>query len=286
MHLSPSWRSGPGRRGGFTLLELLVVIGLIGVLVSLLAAGVFKIIPVWTARTTAANLQKMDSALLAQWSIVNELAKDEYRVNTPQSLQGVSPSTLLQTAGGNPDVARNLWIQLRQQQEFPMNFVEATSPILVYYDPTRASPLSPIVIEYQGGVPAPVPPLSAQAQLMFTLKPKTTYVSQVTKMQLPPYVWQYPPDPRESSACLLIALGETRKGKTASLDTAIGKTSLITINNAPVFVDGWNFPVTFFRSGPTNGSPEIISSGPNGTFENGDGDDLSSVRTRSSTKGD
>jgi prepilin-type N-terminal cleavage/methylation domain-containing protein len=283
MHLSPSWRSGPGRRGGFTLLELLVVIGLIGVLVSLLAAGVFKIIPVWTARTTAANLQKVDTALLTQWTTLAELAKDEYRVNTTQSLQGVSPSVLLQVADNNPDVARSLWVQLRQQQEFPMNFAEATSTIDVYYVAGRVP--TPVVV-LQGGGPPPVPPLPMGATPVFRLKPKTTYVTQVTKMQLPPYTWQYPPLPRESSACLLLALAETRKGKTASLDTAIGKTSLITINNAPVFVDGWNFPVTFFRSGPTNGSPEIISSGPNGTFENGDGDDLSSVRTRSSTKGD
>jgi hypothetical protein len=217
---------------------------------------------------------------------VAELAKDEFRVNTPQSLQGVQPSTLLATADNNPDTARSLWIQLRQQQEFPMNFVEATSPILVYYDSARA-PASPIVIVYQGLVPTPVPPLSASAVLKFSLPPKPTYVTQVKKM-IPPaaYPWQTPPDPRESSACLVMALSETRKGQTGNLETALGKSALISLANAPVFVDGWNNPVTFYRNGPTNGSPEIISSGQNATFEFGDNDDLSSVRTRSTSQGE
>src|SRR5262249_5249089 len=108
-------------RSGFTLIELLVVILIISILVALTASAVAQVMMSQQVRATETTLQKLASGLDQQWQAEIDQAKDEYRT-------GQVDANLATAAGGNPDVARNLWIMLRLQQEFPTTFAAARSP--------------------------------------------------------------------------------------------------------------------------------------------------------------
>lgn len=107
-----------GRRPGFTMIELLVVISIIAILGTLLAGAAFQVLAQQQKNNTETTLQKVSDAFDQQWKAVIDQAKKE----APQP--GV-----LTLAGGDENRARTMWIVLRLRQEFPVSFAEATSPI-------------------------------------------------------------------------------------------------------------------------------------------------------------
>lgn len=107
-------------RPSFTLLELLVVIGIILALVSLSVAGIMKGLNYQQRRNTETGISKLDQALQKQWLRVIDMAKNE----TPSS-------TEMTLAGGDPRRAQVIHIKLRLVQMFPATFKEATSPPLL-----------------------------------------------------------------------------------------------------------------------------------------------------------
>src|SRR5262245_17865561 len=110
-----------GRRVGFTLMELLVVVGIIVVLAALAATATFKLLDTQRQSNTEALLRKVDHGLQQMWSKVVE----EARAETP------SPSVMA-LAGGDLPRARVMWIKFRLVEAFPMSFTEIlnSDPVL------------------------------------------------------------------------------------------------------------------------------------------------------------
>lgn len=109
-------------RGGFTLIELIVVLSIILILTGLVAGGIYKVVESQKVAATEGMLIKIDNALETQWRRVVKQASD-----TPiQTIESRAP--LLATLGNNsPQVVRVLWVKVRLHQEFPeaLNQVDA-----------------------------------------------------------------------------------------------------------------------------------------------------------------
>jgi prepilin-type N-terminal cleavage/methylation domain-containing protein len=117
--------SRPSRRAGFTLIELMTVIGIIALLVALIAGGIAK---VRTGQQTAAaeqTVNKLQIALDQQWKAVLDQCKQD-RVKKTQNF-----ATLLSFCGGDADLAETLWAYMNLIREFPQTFAEATNPVKI-----------------------------------------------------------------------------------------------------------------------------------------------------------
>src|SRR5438270_662069 len=115
-----SGRTSRRRRGGFTVVELLIVVAIIAILVGLVAVAVFRVIGTRTQKNTETLLRKLDQALEQQWGEVAKAARKE----TP-------PPSVLALANGDRNRAQIIWIKLRLRQEFPMSYAEARAPWVV-----------------------------------------------------------------------------------------------------------------------------------------------------------
>jgi prepilin-type N-terminal cleavage/methylation domain-containing protein len=227
-------------RSGFTLIELLVVMLIISILVALTASAVAQVMMSQQVRATETTLQKMASGLDQQWQAVIDQAREEYRNG---QLSG-QDANLSQAAGGNADAARNLWVALRLQQEFPTTFAAARTATT--YTANNAT---------------------------VTLQPKPVYVRAVQGLS---------PDPTrptwESGVCLVMALSLARRGHTFPLEDAVGAGSIQTINGARCVVDSWGTPLAFTTGTFPNLTPDIVSAGWNRVY--GDFNDLHSTSVR------
>src|SRR5207248_9353352 len=97
---------------------------------------------------------------------------------------------LLAMANGDQKRARLIWAKIRQRQEFPMNFVEATSPI-------QDTPANGLRFIY--------------------LPPKQTYVQYLSAASGGHHTW---------AACLYMALRQVRGGRDPHLDESLTTTEL------------------------------------------------------------
>src|SRR2546430_1582449 len=105
------------RAGGFTLVELLVVIAIIAVLAALTVGAVFKVIGVQQSSNTSLTIKTVSSLLDKHWAYVISNASQQ---NVPPSVMAI--------AGYEPKRAQVIWKKLRLKQEFPMNVTEALAP--------------------------------------------------------------------------------------------------------------------------------------------------------------
>ncbi len=176
-------------RGGFTLMELMVVITIIGALMALAASAVAKYMGVQQESNTKTTLSKTQSQLTKAWSKVKDQA---LRAPMSEIVPGLGVTveqwimTNLAANVGNPTEpitnttqrARVLYVKLRLRQAFPMTFNEALNPF-------------------------PLPPLPS-------------YMAYLTNLGIAGSTT--PPAPYESSACLLMALQRGVSG--AGIDPA------------------------------------------------------------------
>ncbi len=180
-----------GRRGAFTLVELMVVITIMIALAAITASAVLKFIGVQQTSNTQSTLDRVQSQLARAWSKVKDQAK-----NDP------IPPAVMALAGTDSNAARRaqvIYIKLKMRQQFPMNFAEALN--VAYYNPSLGvnvpqSPLLPLpgYVSYLASLGIQIP---ASGSVI-----GTTYV----------------PQPYESSVCLLMALQRGVSG--AGIDPA------------------------------------------------------------------
>ena len=238
------------RRGGFTFVELLVVITIILVLVSLVVGAALYFMNTGTETNAQATLKKLDTGLLQQWKAVIDTAQDEWRSGTTTAIPSNVRSQVLSSpqVAGDPSKGQQLWVALRLAQEFPINYKEA-----------------------QTGTPS-ISGVSLPAKQTYQL----LFANNVS-------------GPEESSACLLAALSQGRRGMVFNVEDAVGVNAIRTITvstskgpaSVRVLIDIWGTPLGFTRgtlTGNLTWQPEIQSAGKDQKW--GTGDDLSSVRLR------
>jgi prepilin-type N-terminal cleavage/methylation domain-containing protein len=208
------------RRAGFTLIELLVVIFIIAVLAALTAGTIFKFWSVQPVSNTKAELKLLQTALHKKWMEVTDLA------NSSRDDANYKPhrDKLLDLARGNPDVARVIWVKIRQKQAFPQTFFEALNPIILG---TRVGTIK-------------VDPLPA-------------YVNYLNKYGITTGD-NANPKPYESAVCLLMALRRNVSGGGEISEDTFGVGTFISSINVlagrpqvPYLVDAWKNPILFCR---------------------------------------
>jgi prepilin-type N-terminal cleavage/methylation domain-containing protein len=209
------------KQRGFTLIEVLVVIAIIAVLMSMVAAGVFQYQESQKQANTEATMRALSKALAQQVDAVLRAADKEV---IPLSVQNLA------TANGKvPDPqnkrARVIWKKLRLKQEFPMSFSEALTPLQV----------------------APGNYFGLQKT---DLPAKTTYLKVLQAAS---------PDPGAESSILLLLALQQKRGGTALPADALAPTSTTdsTTPGLKKIVDGWGNPLAFYRfpAGPPFFSP-------------------------------
>jgi prepilin-type N-terminal cleavage/methylation domain-containing protein len=240
---------GPARKG-FSIVEILVVIAILGILAALSSAAYFKWIDTRRRDNTEQTIKTLHELLKQQMKIVQEQAKTE---DIPVAIL-TNPFI-----AGDRNKARQAYISVRMAQEFPTTYAEAL-------DPTKSFRVAPY------NVPAGVS----------WVQPKAAYVSALTRgNNISTPKTPNPATPpatvsAETSIVLLLALKQNRKGVSLNIDQ-LGAAIADTIADQPnpsdligALFDDWGTPLTYARisantvGGSGSGQPlgVITSAGP------------------------
>ena len=137
------------RRGGFTLIELIVVIGIIILLAALTVGAVFRVREAQLEKNTNTTLQKVHIGFMQQWDATrDQIAAEQIPVPIRTMTQQVTQAGNPPSYRFDPARAKAVWMKLRMRQEFPSNFGEARSTMSLSIDgqvanfPTRPSLLA------------------------------------------------------------------------------------------------------------------------------------------------
>src|SRR5690348_7602188 len=102
------------RRGAFTLLELIVVIGIIILLMGLTIGAVFRVRESQMEKNSTEAVRKIQIAFDQQWKAARDQIASEKAIP-----QGILDATRKQTGSFDATRAHALYMKLRLRQEFP-----------------------------------------------------------------------------------------------------------------------------------------------------------------------
>lgn len=222
------------RRGGFTLLELLVVIAIIALLAALGAAASIRVMSEQVQKATEQSVQKLQTALNHQWVAAVDTARKE-------AIPAGVEKTLMGWANNDPHLMRVIYVKLRLVQEFPQSFREAKSG-------TGPLPPKQSYLKYLGPGNKTSPPYR---------DPTINGIDGQSEEQhgSSSILWH------ECSACLYMALKESRHGMDANLDNILsGREVTDQFVGYKEILDFWGNPVVFCRF-PT-GNRTLNPNGP------------------------
>lgn len=206
------------QRPAFTLVELLVVITIIVILLSLTAAGTFRILDSSRSSATETLIQAVDQLLKKAWDKVVEDAKKE-----------PIPPAVLNFASGDANRARVIWIKLRLIEAFPQSYAEILQ--------------APLYQQYSfGSTPLPLIP-SGQHHYLPTYQRKLKQFNITIDNGARGH----------SAACLLMALTEINRGSGTSLNADQFRIGDTDGDGLPEFLDAWGNPLFFARFATGNG---------------------------------
>ena len=107
----------PRPRRGFSLIEVLVVISIIGVLAAISAGAMFRLRAAQVTSNTEGTLSKLHGLMMTRWSAVLDGSKKTV------------PADLVARCGDDKERAASVWAYATLKNEFPTTFTEATTAI-------------------------------------------------------------------------------------------------------------------------------------------------------------
>lgn len=115
------------RRAGYSLIELLVVIGLLSALAAIGTGVYFRISAGATVKATEETVSKATSGFQQIWSAELDNARDSFAGKSGFAQYATQVDNTKAIAGGDVDRARALWTYLWMKNAFPQTIAEATT---------------------------------------------------------------------------------------------------------------------------------------------------------------